>query len=284
MGERSRNIMVRSASAVVFAAVVFGATLWSKWSFGVLLATVLVGSAVELYRLFETRGIAPLRMMGCISTLGLFALAFTVFIQDGTPVETATGRLFLALVVYLLLMLTSVFVCELWRCHPTPMQNVASTLSAVAYVGIPLSLLLFIPQLLVGSWCPYVMLSYILLVWVNDVFAFFFGMFLGRHHMCERISPKKTWEGFAGGVIMTILAGGAAGYFFEGNVALWAGLGAVVATTGVAGDFVESLFKRQAEVKDSGAIMPGHGGFLDRFDAMLVSAPYAFVYLIICNM
>ena len=99
--------------------------------------------------------------------------------------------------------------------------------------------------------------------------------------MCSRISPKKSWEGFFGGVTASVIAGVVCGHLLGGDMFVWGVLALIVSVTGVAGDFVESLFKRSAGVKDSGAIMPGHGGFLDRFDAMLVSAPYAFVYLLI---
>jgi phosphatidate cytidylyltransferase len=101
--------------------------------------------------------------------------------------------------------------------------------------------------------------------------------------MCERISPKKSWEGFVGGVVAAVGFAVLWGWLLDGNMLVWAGLGGVVAITGVAGDFVESLFKRSAGVKDSGAIMPGHGGVLDRFDALFISAPYAVLYLILVS-
>ena len=154
------------------------------------------------------------------------------------------------------------------------------------YVALPVSAMLAVPQLLSGqgNWLPWYAICYILIIWANDVFAYLVGMTLGRHRMCERISPKKSWEGFVGGVVAAVGFAVLFGYLLGGNIAVWAGLGAIIAITGVAGDFVESLFKRSAGVKDSGAIMPGHGGILDRFDALLISAPFAFIYLLMTNL
>ena len=132
------------------------------------------------------------------------------------------------------------------------------------YVAVPLSLLLYVPVLAGdGVWRPETVLCYIFIIWANDVFAYLVGMTFGRHRLCERLSPKKSWEGFFGG-----LAGAVA-------TALVASL------SGVAGDLVESMFKREAGVKDSGQVIPGHGGVLDRFDALLLSAPYVFLYLLL---
>ena len=108
-------------------------------------------------------------------------------------------------------------------------------------------------------------------------------MLLGRHRLFERLSPKKSWEGFFGGVAGAVAAGVAAGWQLGGSLWAWGGLALVVAATGVLGDLTESMFKRAAGVKDSGRSIPGHGGVLDRFDAVLLSAPFALVYLLLCN-
>ena len=154
----------------------------------------------------------------------------------------------------------------------------------VIYVALPMAAVLFIPQMLVGKWSAWAMLAFISIIWVNDVFAYLVGVTLGKHRLCERISPKKSWEGFFGGLIGAVGAAVLFGHLFEGNLLVWGGLGLVTALAGVAGDLVESLFKREADVKDSGAIMPGHGGFLDRFDALLVAAPFALLYLILTSL
>lgn len=281
MTDRIKDLVVRTLSGAVLAAVVIGSTLWSRWSFGALMLIVVIGGTAEFYRLCRKCGSAPLGGIGIISAIAFFALNFTVFMQFGHTSQPSAGAAVLGLLLYILIMVPTTFACELWHRHPTPIANVATTFAGVLYVALPVSLLLYIPILLTGKWQAQAMLCYILIVWVNDVFAYLTGVCIGRHHMCERISPKKSWEGFFGGVVAAVAAGVLCGHFMDGNIVLWGGLAFVVAVTGVAGDFVESLFKRSAGIKDSGAILPGHGGFLDRFDALLLSAPYAFVYLLI---
>ena len=262
-------------------AVVVGATLWSKWSFGALLLIIMIGCVVEFYKLCRARGYAPMIGIGLASSVALFGLGFAVFICMGSGVTLEIGTLVTGGLLFLLLIIPTVLVSELWHRSETPIANVATTFAALLYVALPMTLLLFIPQLLSGKWEATTVLCYIALIWVNDVFAYLVGVAIGRHRMCERISPKKSWEGFFGGVIAAIGAGLLCGHLLGGDLLVWGGLAAVVAITGVAGDFVESMFKRSAQVKDSGAIMPGHGGFLDRFDALILSIPYAVAYLLL---
>jgi phosphatidate cytidylyltransferase len=122
---------------------------------------------------------------------------------------------------------------------------------------------------------------YIFIIWANDVFAYLFGITLGKHRLFERISPKKSWEGFFGGLLGAMAMGYVAAVVLDGNTYIWIGLALVAALSGVFGDLVESLFKRSVGVKDSGNIIPGHGGWLDRFDALIFSLPFVFIYLAI---
>lgn len=283
MTDRMKDLSVRTLSGIVLAAVVIGATLWSKWSFGALMFFITIGGTAEFYRLCRGCGIAPLEGVGIVSSAGLFLLSFHVFMQfGGGVVEPSTGAAVLGTILFLLLTVPTTFVCELWRKSATPIANVAATFMGVLYVALPMSLLIYVPLLFgEGEWKPCIMLCYIFIIWVNDVFAYLVGVCFGKHRMSSRISPKKSWEGFAGGVTAAVLAGVMCGWLLDGDMLVWGVLALIVSVTGVAGDFVESMFKRSAGVKDSGAILPGHGGFLDRFDAMLVSAPYAFVYLLL---
>ena len=153
------------------------------------------------------------------------------------------------------------------------------------YVAMPLTMMLFIPIMLGGGeWHAEAFLFYLFIVWANDVCAYLVGVTMGKHRMCERISPKKSWEGFFGGVIGALGMGALGAVVVGGSVAMWLVLAAIVAVTGVLGDLVESMFKRESGIKDSGNILPGHGGMLDRFDAVLISSPFAFIYLLIYMM
>ena len=283
MSDKLKNLLVRTISGVVLLLVVVGALLWSKWSAAALFAVVMIGGLVEFYRLCRKKGVEPMYSVGVATSLAIFGLAFAVFQQWGTPATETTARIVLGALLYTMLIVPTTFVCELWRKSATPIANIATTFMGVIYVALPMAALLFIPQLLVGKWSAWAMLAFISIIWINDIFAYLVGVTLGKHRLCERISPKKSWEGFFGGLIGAVGASVLFGYLFGGNLLIWGGLGLVTALAGVAGDLVESLIKREVDVKDSGAMMPGHGGFLDRFDALYLAVPFALFYLIVTS-
>ena len=277
-----KNLMVRTLSGLVLVAVFVGAVLGSQWSFGALLLLILVGGQTEFYKLARETGLSPQRWMGLAVGVLLFALNFIVFRQFSRSVTDEAGGAVLYLLLYIGLLLPTLFVCELFRRSATPLANLGATLLGVLYVAVPLSLLLYVPVLAGdGVWRPETVLCYIFIIWANDVFAYLVGMTFGRHRLCERLSPKKSWEGFFGGLAGAVATGLAAAYALDVNYWVWGGLALVASLSGVAGDLVESMFKREAGVKDSGQVIPGHGGVLDRFDALLLSAPYVFLYLLL---
>jgi phosphatidate cytidylyltransferase len=223
--------------------------------------------------------------MGVISGVLVFIVAFALMWLFDKSSELDSRYLMITggLVLYIILLLPLMFICELFRKSATPIANIATSLMGVIYVAMPLSLLLFIPLLLGnGEWKPWTLLFYIFIIWANDVFAYLFGITLGKHRLFERISPKKSWEGFVGGLIGAMGMGYLAATIMGGDHIEWIGMALIAAITGVFGDLVESLFKRSVDVKDSGQVIPGHGGWLDRFDALLLSVPFAFIYLVIC--
>ena len=278
---KMKNLMVRTLSGLVLVAVFVGAVLGSQWSFGALLLLILVGGQTEFYKLARETGLSPQRWMGLAVGVLLFALNFIVFRQFSRSVTDEAGGAVLYLLLYIGLLLPTLFVCELFRRSTTPLANLGATLLGVLYVAVPLSLLLYVPVLAGdGVWRPETVLCYIFIIWANDVFAYLVGMTFGRHRLCERLSPKKSWEGFFGGIAGAVVMGIVAARVLDGNMWVWAGLALVAAVSGVLGDLVESMFKRAAGVKDSGRLIPGHGGVLDRFDAMLLSAPFVFVYML----
>ena len=277
-----KNLMVRTLSGLVLVAVFVGAVLGSQWSFGALLLLILVGGQTEFYKLARETGLSPQRWMGLAVGVLLFALNFIVFRQFSRSVTDEAGGAVLYLLLYIGLLLPTLFVCELFRRSATPLANLGATLLGVLYVAVPLSLLLYVPVLAGdGVWRPETVLCYIFIIWANDVFAYLVGMTFGRHRLCERLSPKKSWEGFFGGLAGAVVTGLAAAYALDANYWVWGGLALVASLSGVAGDLVESMFKRAAGVQDSGQVLPGLGGVLDRFDALLLSAPYVFLYLLL---
>ena len=280
-----KNLLIRAASGVVLFGVVLGAILWSKWSFAALLLAIIVGGQIEFYRMAQKAGYWPQRAMGVASGILIFIVAFALMWLFDKSSELDSRYLMITggLVLYIILLLPLMFICELFRKSATPIANIATSLMGVVYVAMPLSLLLFIPLLLGGGeWKPWTLLFYIFIIWANDVFAYLFGITLGKHRLFERISPKKSWEGFVGGLIGAMGMGYLAATIMGGDHIEWIGMALIAAITGVFGDLVESLFKRSVDVKDSGQVIPGHGGWLDRFDALLLSVPFAFIYLVIC--
>ena len=280
MNDKMKNLWVRSVSGAVLVVVVLGAILWSKWSFAALLMAILLGGEWEFYRMAQKAGYAPQKILGFVAGAIILIVAFILMwmFDRGSSVSSHYLMLAFGLILYIMLLLPTMFICELYRKSPTPIANIGSTLMGIVYVAMPLALLFFIPLLLGrGVWNPWALIFYIFIIWANDVCAYLVGMSIGKHRLFQRISPKKSWEGFIGGLVGAMAMGYVASTFMEGTHAIWIGMALIAAITGVFGDLVESLLKRSVDVKDS-----GHGGWLDRFDALLLSIPFVFIYLVFC--
>lgn len=286
MGEsEKRSFLRRFLSGCVLFILVVAAVLLSRYSFLALLCIICVGSMSEFYRIAGSKGTEPQKVLGTISGILVIASSFMATLHDERLI-LPTIAIFLCLVILLLFFI--VFIAELFRKKENPFANIAATLCGIIYIGVPLSLLNFIsigtlPHLLGGpyEYMAWTVLCYIFVIWSNDIGAYLAGARFGRHKMFPRISPKKTWEGFAGGLVAAVGIAILSGWLLGQSIAFWAGLGLVTVIFGVFGDLVESLIKRSAGLKDSGAIMPGHGGWLDRFDSLLIATPFVFVYFII---
>ncbi|MBQ5738105.1 MAG: phosphatidate cytidylyltransferase [Alistipes sp.] len=280
MSDKLKNLLVRTASGAVLLAIVAGASL-SIYSYALLLFAIMVIGLVEFYKMARHNGSKPQFITG-------IATGIILFIGLALPAIGVQNKSFEGIEILMAMTIISIslvipicMVIELFKVSQTPMSNIATTILGIVYVTLPLSLMMYIPLFLGGNtWQPWYFLFYLFIVWANDVFAYLVGITMGKHRLCERISPKKSWEGFFGGIIGAIGVGALGAYFLDGRYEIWIGLAAIIAITGVLGDLVESMFKREAGIKDSGNIMPGHGGVLDRFDALLISAPFAFIFLL----
>ena len=280
--KKLKDLLVRTASATVMLLIFVGAVFLSKWSAAALFAVIMIGGLVEFYNLCRQRGYKPMYGFGIISSLLLFvALAGGILYLKVD--EALVGGVAALVMLYVMVAVPAIFIYEIWRKSETPIANVATTFMGVLYVGVPMSLLVLIPYLLdlghKGEWSPWALMAFVSIIWANDVFAYLVGVSCGKHRLCERISPKKSWEGFFGGLIGAVGLAVLFGHLFEGSLVRWGIMGLIAALTGVAGDLVESMFKREVGVKDSGKIMPGHGGFLDRFDALFIAVPFVVIYL-----
>ena len=274
MSDKLKNFIIRTLSGIVMVATLIGATLFSKLTFVLLLLAITLGGEWEFYRLAKKAGTSPQRFVGM--------LAGTMMIVAAAAALHEILAITAVAMVAFMILIPMPLIFELYRKSATPMANVGITYAGVIYVALPMALLTFFPMMLGnGEWKPWSVILYIFIIWANDVFAYLFGITLGKHRLFERISPKKSWEGFFGGLLGAMAMDFVAAKVLDANVALWIGLALIAAITGVFGDLVESLLKRSVDVKDSGSFIPGHGGWLDRFDALIFSVPFAFIYLVI---
>lgn len=279
MDSKMKNLIIRTASGIVMLVVLLGAILASRWSFAALMAVIAIGGMWEFYRIAEKAGYQPLKWLGLFfgAIILLTGLGIAQLFIGGA--NEASSIIFIANIAVLVLLPPTMLICELFHKSPTPIANVASSVLGALYVALPMALLLVTPLLLgQGEWNPWYILYIVFIIWANDVFAYLFGITLGRHRLFERISPKKSWEGFFGGLLGAMAMGYIASIHLDANATAWIILALVAATSGVLGDLIESLFKRSVDIKDSGNCIPGHGGWLDRFDALIFASPFVFVY------
>lgn len=272
-----RNFIQRAITGVLFVAVLVSSILYSPMSFGVLFALISGLTMLEFNHLLNVH-VKKVEINKTIPVLGGVYLffAFMGYCMDVLPSVVFIPYLFLLL--YL-------FIGELYAKKESPLDNWAYTMFGQLYIALPFALLNVLAFHNVGSqngveYNPMLPLSVFIFLWLNDTGAYCVGSLLGKHRLFERISPKKSWEGSIGGGLVALgTAWILASYFPFMTVAQWMGLALVVVIFGTWGDLTESLFKRQLGVKDSGTILPGHGGMLDRFDSSLMAIPASVVYL-----
>ena len=271
------NFLIRTITAVVYAAVMLFCILkggpWFVGLFG--LCTIL--STVEY------TGLANRYKQSDASRLWAAVAAFTFYAAIvGLSVMPSSAILFLPFVFTLIVIL----VRELYYRKPSPISNWVHTLFPVIYLALPFgltSLLAFDAQGPETGYSPVIPLTLFVFIWCNDVGAYCTGCTIGKHKLFERISPKKTWEGSIGGAVFTMVAAFLLHHFLPDWYSfmplwVWIGMALVVVLFGTWGDLIESLMKREMGIKDSGKLLPGHGGMLDRFDSALLAIPATVVY------
>jgi phosphatidate cytidylyltransferase len=268
----------RTASAIVFCIVMLTGLLWNSWSFLALITLINILCLREYFRLMQQIDkdtYWPKWLHLLIQALGLMLL-LPYFLY--TTIGSAFGNECISWLFIFWGILPMAFTGLLLVCVLSKKNFFMAALQALGgifYITLSLGTLLFIYQK--NSILP---LALILMIWCNDTMAYLVGSFVGKTPFSP-ISPKKTWEGTIGGALLTIIGAGIYGYFSSSyRWADWMMLALCAAVAGTLGDLLESKLKRMAEIKDSGTLMPGHGGALDRFDSLLVAAPFAFVYVI----
>ncbi len=266
------NLATRSLTAVFFVIVMVGSILLGQNVFSVLLFIITILSLNEFITLSTNDKVQP-ALWPTLITGGI-----TYLILASNAVGIADAKWLFVIIPFIFLL----FIVELWRNREYPFTNIAISLAGVIYIALPFGLLMYFfdPVTLSGPVHYGIVLGFLLILWLNDTGAYFVGSLIGKHKLFERISPGKTWEGSAGGALFALLtAWGLSFVFHRLDVVQWLILALITIIAGTLGDLVESMLKRSLGIKDSGNILPGHGGMLDRFDAVLLSAPFVFVYL-----
>ncbi|MBL4654464.1 MAG: phosphatidate cytidylyltransferase, partial [Bacteroidia bacterium] len=228
----------------------------------------------EFYKITEQHQIFPQKFYGIL--LGLM-----IFLSCNQYFSNGHGPMILISIVPLLFL---IFVFELYRKSDNPFSNISFTIVGLLLIAVPFAALNYLAFGKDGQYHPELLIGYFLLVWTNDTAAYFIGSKFGEHRLFERISPKKSWEGFWSGFAFNLLIAYVISQYIDMlSLYQWLIMAIIVTVAGTYGDLVESSFKRSINYKDSGNILPGHGGILDRFDSLLLSAPFVAVYLYVIN-
>lgn len=278
-----KTFWIRTASGAVYASLMIfctfaGDLLHNKFLGIVILSAfmlfVAIGGMFEFYRMSEIKGVKANRVVGYLLGVILFCLAGSVSLNgmsEAPHIDIIYSLIFACPLLVMLFMIS-----KLWSNEENPVAGVGATVLGVLYVAVPLAMIPVLCSHALGS--KGVMLLF-LMVWINDSFAYMGGSLLGRHKLWVRHSPGKTWEGCVCGLIFTFVAAAFLGPWMAPEIPIWFWLVCAFVTSviGTLGDLTESMLKRSCGLKDSGNIMPGHGGFLDRFDSILAIMPFIFV-------
>ena len=271
-----KNLLQRTLTGIVFVSIIIGCISWNKWSTAILFLFFSTLGTIEFYQILKKRELSNNSIYGSVVNVVIYSLMTLAFIDVIHFEYLFIGIPFL---IFLVLM-------ELFSKDDIPYQNISSTLFALFYITLPFSALNYLSFNsmiyekieLSTNWS--LLAGYFIILWTSDSMAYIVGRLIGKHKLFERISPGKTWEGFFGGIVFSVLAGYLFAYFTDSSMLHWMIMAVIISVFGTLGDLSESLLKRSGDVKDSGTILPGHGGVLDRFDGILFSAPLILAYLL----
>ena len=257
------NLLTRTLSALVYAVLFISAILFSAETYIGLLAVFATVCIWELSKLLQFKSIVPYILLAYVVYTSIqTTIKYNGFLLGATLIG-------LSLLLYLLI-----------STKPIKTETLSQKVFLqVIYLILPFYFLMNLP-FIDNTYYPNIIIYIILIIWTNDSFAFLVGKNFGKRKLFEKVSPKKTIEGFIGGLVFSIIAGFIIGQYSENFSTLnWIVISIIVAVFGSLGDLVESKFKRQANIKDSGTIMPGHGGLLDRLDSLFFLAPFVYLYI-----
>ena len=270
------TFLQRAITGILFVAIIVGCILYDPLAFGTLFVTVSALTIREFGHLVNQSGEVSINR-----TITMLGGAYLFLAIMGFCIDAAGSKIFIPYLILIIYLMVS----ELYLKKKNTVLNWAYYMLSQMYIALPFAMLNVLafqndPEASSVSYNPILPLSIFVFLWLNDTGAYCFGSLFGKHRLFERISPKKSWEGSIGGGIVAIASSFVfACYFPIMTWAEWAGLALVVVIFGTWGDLTESLLKRQLQIKDSGSILPGHGGMLDRFDSSLMAIPAGVIYL-----
>ena len=279
------NFIQRAITGIIFVGVLIGCILGGPISFTLLFALITALTIHEFGVIISKQPDVEINKPICMLA-GVF-LFFGFAYLGVMPGQTEILIPYLFLIIYLL-------VSELYLKKKNPQNNWAYAMMSQIYIALSFAMLNVLAYHSIGNegelsnyqvqYNPILPLSIFIFTWINDTGAYCTGMLFGKHRLFERISPKKSWEGSIGGGVFSIIAAIVMAHYFPFMpISIWIGLALTVVIFGTLGDLTESLLKRTIGIKDSGNILPGHGGMLDRFDSTLMAVPAAVVYLYIIS-
>ncbi len=266
------NFVKRIIFGLLYAVLVIASSYFGPLYFYILFFIFMILCLYEFSKMIGLKSIYP------------YILAVTSFssaiISNTNSIHLKEDILQKIIVAFFTTVLFFTFITALVSSRKIAIQYLGRIFLSLIYIIIPFSLLILIPYLNNDKVYNYtIIIGIFILTWSNDVFAFLIGKNFGKHKLIERVSPNKTVEGFFGGLLFTFIAGYILSKFFGMTLQHWMVMAGIVGIFGVLGDLTESMFKRQAKIKDSSNFIPGHGGFLDRLDSIIFVSPFIFVYL-----
>ncbi|MEP2670571.1 MAG: phosphatidate cytidylyltransferase [Cyclobacteriaceae bacterium] len=264
------NLTQRLITAFLGAAVIIFGVVFSEWTYYTVFFTLCLFTLIEFYDLSGLDGMVPQKTFGTICGMLIFSLSF--FIEKG---DISYRYYFLIFPI-----VSFVYMIKLYKkFERKPFTNIAYMILGLFYVAMPFALL-NIAAYENGYYNYEIIFGCLFILWASDTGAYFAGTRFGKRKLFERISPKKSWEGALGGALLAIIFALVIAHYFDSLERWqWITICIIIIIGGIYGDLIESLLKRSIEIKDSGASLPGHGGFLDRFDGLLISAPFIVAFL-----
>ncbi len=268
------NLQTRVIYGAVYVLIMLGGTLIHPIAFAVVFTLLLFFTQFEFYDLGEQAGYRPSKWVGSISGVIFFLINFGLA-SGFLPKQF--GFTFILIVLFILIF-------ELFSSHKNTIGNSGLSVFGFIYIATPFTLMNFIvhasPEGQSNAFYPWILVGVFFIIWANDSFAYLLGSAFGKHKLFESISPKKSWEGFLGGAIAAITMGILNAVLFQAiSMFSWVVIAVLTVVFGTLGDLFQSKLKREIGVKDSGSILPGHGGFLDRLDSLFFSIPAIFIWL-----